>query len=72
MQTETSKYPEEEKNIDSVNSGERSGRAQTVMRASRGSDCIKGFSNDRRTALEEPARGVSPVSKVKSTPKHGK
>ena len=38
--TETSKYPEEEKetSIPSVAASE-SGRAQTVMRASRGSDC---------------------------------
>ena len=68
--TETSKYPEEEKetSIPSVAASER-GRAQTVMRASRGSDCRKGSAKDRRTALGQPAReGESPVSEVCSSP----
>ena len=61
--TETSKYPEEEKeNIDSVSSGESErGRAQTVMRASRGSDCRRdsvmtenGFGTAEQRELKAP------------------
>ena len=54
--------------IPSVAASER-GRAQTVMRASRGSDCIMGSAKDRRTVLGKPAReGESPVSEVLSSP----
>ena len=53
--------------IPQVAASER-GRAQTGMRAFRGSDCHQGSARDRRTVLEGPAaEGESPVSEVPSS-----
>ena len=64
--TETSKYPEEEKEtFDSVSSGERTRKSPNRDACITGFGLQEGFSNDRRTALEQPAReGESPVSEV--------
>src|SRR5699024_3562808 len=66
--TDTSKYPEEEKEISipSVAASE-SGRDQTVMRASRGSDCVRDL---RRTGERHwnsrPKRVRAPYPKSKA------
>ena len=66
--TETSKYPEEEKEtFDSVSSGERTRKSPNRDACIAGFGLQEGFSNDRRTALEQPAReGESPVSEVRA------
>ena len=61
--TETSKYPEEEKEISifQVAASERE-RAQTGVQAPRGSDCQKHCGKLMERSLEEPAgEGESPV-----------
>ena len=67
--TETSKYPEEEKetSIPSVAASE-SGRAQTVMRASRGSDCIRdSVTAGERLWNSRPERVRAPYPKPELT-----
>ena len=68
--TETSKYPEEEKEtFDSVSSGERTRKSPNRDACIAGFGLHKGFSNGRRTALEQPAReGESPVSEARADP----
>ena len=55
------------KKFDSVSSGERTRKSPNRDACIAGVGLQKGFSNDRRTALEQPAReGESPVSKVRA------
>ena len=64
------KYPEEEKEtVDSVSSGERTRKSPNRDACIAGFGLHKGFSNGRRTALEQPAReGESPVSEARADP----
>ena len=62
-------YKRQERNIDSVSSGERTRKSPNRDACIAGFGLQKGFSNDRRTALEQPAgEGESPVSKVRADP----
>ena len=57
------------KKFDSVSSGERTRKSPNRDACIAGFGLHKGFSNDRRTALEQPAReGESPVSEVRADP----
>ena len=55
--------------FDFQSSGERNGKSPNRDACIAGFGLHKGFSNDRRTALEQPAReGESPVSEVRADP----
>ena len=57
------------KKFDSVSSGERTRKSPNRDACIAGFGLHKGFSNGRRTALEQPAReGESPVSEARADP----